>query len=154
MVRSAASTVDAYLRSLPEDRRAVVSAVRDVVVRYLPKGYREAMNWGMISYEIPLERYPQTYNGQPLMYASLAAQKNHFSLYLMCAYQDSKQERVLRDGFKRAGKTLDMGKSCVRFRKVEDLPLDVVGTIVGSTSPDQFIALYEEVRKKLLRNRK
>jgi hypothetical protein len=154
MVRSAAPTVAAYLKGLPEHRRAVVSAVRDVMLRYLPEGYREAMNWGMISYEIPLERYPNTYNGQPLMYAGLAAQKNYYALYLNCAYQDSTQGRRLKDGFKRAGKKLDMGKACVRFRELEDLPLDVVGRIVGSTSPERFIARYEDVRNQLPRTRK
>lgn len=111
------------------------------------------MNWGMISYEIPLKRYPKTHNGQPLMYAALAAQKHYCLLYLMCAYQDSEQERVLRDGFRRAGKTLDMGKSCIRFRQSEDLPLDVIGRVVGSTSLEQFIEVYEGVRNTSTRNR-
>jgi hypothetical protein len=107
----------------------------------------------MISYEIPLQRYPTTYNRQPLMYAGLAAQKHYYALYLSCAYQDAKQERRLRDGFERAGKKLDMGKACVRFRKLEDLPLDVVGRVVGSTSPERFIARYEEVSKQSVQNR-
>lgn len=154
MSRSRAATIQAYLRSLPADRRAVVSAVRNVVARHLPKGYRETMNWGMISYEIPLTKYPQTYSGQPLMYAALGAQKQHCSLYLMCVYQDAKQERLLKTGFKRAGKKLDMGKSCIRFRQVEDLPLDVIAGVVGSTTPEQFIAAYERVRKTLSRTRK
>jgi hypothetical protein len=111
------------------------------------------MRWGMISYEIPLERYPDTYNGQPLLYAALAAQKHYYALYLMCVYQDPKLERLLRDGFARAGTKLDMGKSCVRFRKIEDLPLDTVGRIVAGTPPDQFIARYERVRKSAPRKR-
>jgi hypothetical protein len=153
MVRSAASTVNAYLRGLPADRRAVVSAVRDAIRTHLPMGYMESMRWGMISYEIPLERYPDTYNGQPLLYAALAAQKHYYALYLMCVYQDPKLERLLRDGFARAGTKLDMGKSCVRFRKIEDLPLDTVGRIVAGTPPDQFIARYERVRKSAPRKR-
>jgi hypothetical protein len=111
------------------------------------------MNWGMISYEIPLARYPKTYNGQPLMYVALAAQKRYCSLYLMCAYQDSTQERLLKAGFERAGKRLDMGKSCIRFRRVEDLPLDIIARVVGSTTPEQFIAVYERVRKPSSRMR-
>ncbi len=148
MARSSATTVKEYLDELSADRRSVVSAVRKVILRHLPKGYRESMNWGMISYEVPLERYPNTYNGQPLSYAALAAQKNYFALYLMCVYQDPNQEAWLKKEFKKAGKKLDMGKSCVRFRKVEDLPLHVIGKIVASTSPEEFIARYEASRKK------
>jgi hypothetical protein len=146
MVTSAAATVQAYLNELPEDRRAVVSAVRDVIVRHLPAGYREAMTWGMISYEIPLERYRDTYNGQPLSYVALAAQKNHFALYLMCVYGDPKQSAWLKEQFKEAGKKLDMGKSCVRFRRLEDLPLDVIGQVVAKTPPEKYIARYEAIR--------
>jgi hypothetical protein len=86
MAKSSAATVQAYLDGLPDDRRAVVAAVREVILRHLPAGFREAMNWGMINYEIPLERYPDSYNGQPLCYLALAAQKNHFALYT-CSYQ-------------------------------------------------------------------
>ena len=153
MVKSAASTVAAYLRALAQDRREVVSAVRDLLVEHLPKGYRESMNWGMISYEIPLARYPTTYNGQPLLYVAIAAQKHHIALYLHGVYQDAKQERALKEGFKRAGKKLDMGKSCVRFRALDDLPLDVVGTIVSRTTPEQMIAQYEKVRTRASRRR-
>ncbi len=148
MARSSATTAKEYLDELSADRRSVVSAVRKVILRHLPKGYRESMNWGMISYEVPLDRYPNTYNGQPLSYAALAAQKNYFALYLMCVYQDPNQEAWLKKEFKKAGKKLDMGKSCVRFRKVEDLPLHVIGKIVASTSPEEFIARYEASRKK------
>ena len=148
MARSSATTAKQYLDELSADRRSVVSAVRKVILRHLPKGYRESVNWGMISYEVPLERYPNTYNGQPLAYAALAAQKNYFALYLMCVYQDPNQEAWLKKEFKKAGKNLDMGKSCVRFRKVEDLPLHVIGKIVASTSPEEFIARYEASRKK------
>jgi hypothetical protein len=148
MSKSKASTVEEYLEELPAERRAVVSGVREVILRHLPEGYREAMNWGMISYEIPRERYPETYNGQPLGYAALAAKKNGYSLHLMCIYQDSEQERLLREGFAGAGLKLDMGKSCVRFRKLEDLPLEVIGRAVASTSPAQLIALHEAARRR------
>ena len=145
MAQSKAPTVAAYLDELPAERRAVVSAVRDVLLQRLPAGYEERMNWGMIAYEVPLARYPDTYNKQPLAYAALAAQKNYYALYLTCAYQDG--ERRLRDGFAAAGKKLDMGKSCVRFKRLEDLPLDVIGDVVASTPPDAFIALHEASRK-------
>ena len=147
MVKSAASTVAEYLDSLPADRRNVVAAVREVVLRHLPQGYRETMNWGMISYEISLEVYPSTYNGQPLSYAGLAAQKNHYALYLMAVYGDPAREARLREGFAQAGKKLDMGKSCVRFRRLEDLPLDVIGEVIASTPPDELIATYERSRR-------
>jgi uncharacterized protein DUF1801 len=148
MASSRASTVDEYLNELPENRRAVIAKVREVVLRNLPEGYRETMNWGMICYEIPLERYPTTYNGQPLGYAALAAQKNYYALYLMCVYQGSVQGDWLREELKRAGKKLDMGKSCVRFRKLEDLPLDVVAQVIASTPVEESIARYEASRRR------
>ena len=148
MVRSNATTVAGYLQDLPPERRAVVATVRKLVLDNLPDGYQETMNWGMISYEIPLERYPHTYNGQPLAYLMFAAQKHHYALYLMSVYQDPEQERWMREAFKQAGKKLDMGKSCLRFRKLEDLPLDVIGQLVASTPPADFITKYESIRQK------
>lgn len=145
-MKSDASTAREYLDELPDDRRAVVSAVRDVVVRNLPEGYTESVGYGMLCYGIPLERYPDTYNKQPLSYVALAAQKNYYALYLTCA--DAAQTEWLRDEFAKAGKRLDMGKSCVRFKKLEDLPLDVIGRAVASTPPDDFIAQYEASRRK------
>lgn len=147
MAKSNAATVEGYLKELPEDRRAVVSKVRDVILRNLPKGYRESMNWGMICYEVPPERYPKTYNDQPLAYLALAAQKNYFALYMTGVYQDSEQEAHLKESFEKAGKKLDMGKSCLRFRRLEDLPLDVIGKAVAGTSPDEFIERYEANRR-------
>ncbi len=146
MASSKAATVEEYLQELPEDRREVVSAVRDVILRNLPDGYTETMAWGMISYGIPLERYPTTYNGQPLGYAALAAQKNSYSLYLLGVYMDPEQEAALREAFRREGKKLDMGKSCVRFKKIADLPLDAIGELIATTTPEQFIARYEASR--------
>ena len=148
MVRSDAPSVQEYLQELPPERRKVISAVREVILKHLPAGYAESMNWGMISYEIPLDRYPDTHNGQPLTYAALAAQKNHYSLYLMSVYGDAEQEERLREGFKKAGKRLDMGKSCVRFRKLEDLPMHVIEEAIARTTPEQFIALYEASRRE------
>jgi hypothetical protein len=122
-------------------------AVRKVILRHLPHGCRESMNWGMISYEIPLERYPKTYNGQPLGYAAVTAQKNHFAVYLMCAYH-TKLAAWLKAEFKKAGRKLDMGKSCVRFRKLEDLPLEVIGEAVAKLTPEEHIAYCEASWKK------
>jgi len=145
MASSKAATVDEYLAELPEERREIVAAVRDMVVRNLPAGYRETMAWGMISYEIPLERHPQTYNGQPLAYAAIAAQKNYYALYLMSAYA-GEQENAVREAFAAAGKKLDMGKSCIRFKKLDDLPLEALGRIIAATPPESFIAQYEAAR--------
>ena len=147
MARSTATTVDGYLAELPDDRRAVVAAVRDAVTRSIPAGYEERVNWGMISWEIPLSRYPDTYHRQPLSYVALAAQKGHYALYLTGAYADPAQARVIEDGFARAGKKLDMGKSCLRFKRLEDIPLDVVTTVIASTPPERYIELYEKSRK-------
>jgi uncharacterized protein YdhG (YjbR/CyaY superfamily) len=146
MASSKATTVDEYLAELPPERRAVVIAVRDVVRKNLPNGYTETMNWGMISYELPLARYPNTYNGKPLGYAALAAQKNYFALYLPLVYQDAKQEARLREEFEKAGKKLDIGKSCVRFKRVEDLELGAIAKVIASTPPDEFIERYEAAR--------
>ena len=146
MVSSRATTVAAYLDALPPERRAVVAAVRDVIRRALPRGYEETMAYGMIGYSVPLARYPRTYNGQPLGYAALAAQKNHYALYLTAPYQDPAELAWLQEAWRRAGRRLDMGKSCVRFKTLEDLPLDVVGECIGRVAPDAFIATYERSR--------
>jgi hypothetical protein len=148
MPRSSATTPEAYLAELPSERRADIAAVRDVIRKNLPEGYGESVNWGMISYGVPLERYPNTYNKQPLCYVGLAAQKNYNALYLMRVYGDKAQEKRLRDAFKKAGKKLDMGKSCVRFKKAEDLPLDTIGEIVASTPVEKWIAVYESSRRR------
>lgn len=147
MASSKANSVSEYLEGLPPERRAVVSAVRDVVLKHLPKGYREAMDFGMITYSIPLDVHPKTYNGRPLVYAGLAAQKNHYALYLMGAYADPKVGKSLASEFRKRGKKLDMGKSCLRFRTLDDLPLDVVGNVIASTPVDTMIGFVEKSRK-------
>ena len=153
MVSSKARTVADYLRGLPPERRKVVSAVRSVIRKNLPKGYRDVMGGGMINYGIPLSRYPDTYNGQPLCYAAIAAQKHHYAIYLMSCYGDSEQEKALRRDFEKAGKRLDMGKSCVRFGKLEDIPLAAIGKVIRSTPVEQYIRRYEAVRAKTKRGK-
>lgn len=148
MVQSKAATVKEYLDGLPEDRRKEIAKVRSVVRKNLPKGYRETMAWGSICYVIPLERYPDTYNKRPLGCAALAAQKNFHTLYLMGAYGDPKQRKALEDAFKKSGKKMDMGKSCLHFRSADDLPLDAIGKIIASTPPEKMIAIYEAARPK------
>lgn len=148
MVQSKATTVKQYLDELPDDRRKAIAEIRKVICKNLPRGYDEVMRWGMICYEIPLKRYPDTYNKQPLMYAALASQKNHLAIYLTHVYQCPKTSAWLKDAFAKAGKKLDMGKSCIRFKKLDDLPLEVIGEAVGRQSVDQFIAFYEKARAK------
>lgn len=148
MGKSEAVTVEEYLNELPAERRTVVAAVRQLILDNLPAGYQETISWGMIGYGIPLERYPKTYNGQPLSYIALASHKSYISLYLMSVYGDPQQEAWLKDAFAAAGKKLDMGKSCLHFRKLDDLPLDVIAEVVASTPPDQYIARYEASRKR------
>lgn len=148
MAVSKAPTVAAYLKSLPPDKRRVVSTVRSVVRKHLPRGYREAMGFGMITYGIPLETYPNTYNGQPLCYAGLAAQRNHYALYLMGTYADPKNAKKLAAGFKARGKKLNMGRSCLRFSSLDDLPLDVIGDTIASLPPERMIALFEKSRPR------
>ena len=148
MAGSRAGTVEGYLQELPEERRAVVSQVREVILRSLPEGYQESMNWGMIAYEIPLERFPDTYNKKPLMYMALAAQKNHYAVYSSGVYMDPLGESWLRSEFEKAGKKLDMGKSCIRFRKLEDLPLEAIGEVAAAHTVEEFLEIYERARKK------
>ena len=142
MAKSKAETVDGYLAELPEDRRAAISAVRQVVLENLPQGYEEMMQFGMIGYVIPLERYPVTYNGQALQYAARASQKNYMSLYLRNVYSDEAVEIWFVDRYKDSGKRLDMGKACVRFKSLQDLPIDLVGEAIALTPVDRFIERY------------
>ena len=144
MVMSKATTVAEYLAELPADRRKTISAVRAVVRKHLPKGYKETIGYGMICYNVPLSTCPDTYNGQPLCYAALAAQKNYCALYLMNVYGDTLMAKSFRDGFKKAGKKLDMGKACVRFKTADDLPLDVIGQTIAATPVKAFIGQYRE----------
>ena len=146
MVSSDAPSVEEYLAELPEDRRQAISRVREVILANLPEGFEETMQYGMPSYIVPFERYPTTYNGQPLAVASLASQKNYMSLYLMSVYGERDQQ--FREEYERTGKRLDMGKSCVRFRSVDDLPLDLIARTIAATSVDDFIRTYEASRSR------
>jgi hypothetical protein len=148
MVSSKETTPAAYLASLPPERRKVIAAVRAVVKKRLPKGYVESMTWGMLSYEIPLSRYPDTYNKQPLMYLALAAQKNNYALYLSSASSDKPLMGRLAAAYKAAGRKLDMGKGCLRFKTLEELPLDVIGDIVASTPVERRIEASEAARRQ------
>jgi hypothetical protein len=146
MASSKASTPEEYLAELPAERRKVIAAVRALIKKRLPKGYVESMSWGMLAYEIPLSRYPDTYNEKPLMYLALAAQKNNYALYLSSVSQDKSLMDRLAAAYKAKGKRLDMGKACLRFKSLEELPLDVIGEIVASTSVEKRIKLSEAGR--------
>ena len=146
MVSSSAATVSDYLTELPPERRAEIEKVRDVVNAALPAGYREGMAYGMIGWAIPLADYPDTYNKQPLGYAALAAQKNGYSLYLNCVYASEEKAQRFREAWAATGKKLAMGKSCIRFKRADDLALDVIRDEIASTTPTEFIAAYEKVK--------
>lgn len=148
MASSAASTVAAYLASLPAERRKVVSTVRTAIRKGMPKGYVETMGYGMIMWSIPLSVLPDTYNGYPLCYAALAAQKNHFAVYLMGAYGSKEMLAELQAGYRKAGIKLDMGKACVRFKSLEGVALDVIRDIVARIPADEYVKRYRKSRKK------
>ena len=144
MATSAARTAREYLDSLPEERRDAIAALRSVILDNLPAGFEEAMQYGMLSYQVPLAVYPDTYNGQAASVACLASQKGHMSLYLMGVYASPDRRRRFEQAFRKAGKKLDMGKSCVRFKRVEDLPLNVIGDTIASISLDDYLSLIRK----------
>ena len=149
-MQSKAKTVDKYLADLPVDRREALQAVRAVVLKNLSKGYEEGMQYDMIGYYVPHSVYPPGYHcdpKQPLPFAGLASQKNHMSIHLMCIYGDSEQEAWFREAWAKSGKKLDMGKSCVRFKKIEDVPLRVIGEAIKRVPAKKFIANYELIIK-------
>ena len=134
----------------------VISAVREVILTNLPEGYEECMSYGMIGYVVPHSLYPKGYHcnpKQPLPFACLGSQKNHMAIYLMNVYGDKATEEWFRKAWQASGKRLDMGKSCVRFKKLEDIPLDVIGQVVARTPVKNYIdgvdkALSAKPKKK------
>lgn len=145
-MKSKASTVAEYLRDLPEDRRAAISAVRAVILENLDSDFEECMSCGMIGYVVPHRVFPAGYHcdpQQPLLFAALASQKNYMSLYLMTVYGNREHEAELREAFAQAGRKLDMGKCCIRFKKLDDLPLPVVGDLIGRVTARKYVAHYE-----------
>lgn len=146
-MQSEAKTVEEYLSELDDTRRDAISTVRNVVLENLPDGYEEMMLFGMITYAVPLTVVPDTYNKQPLMYAALASQKRHMALYLTNVYGDESVENWFREHYLATGKRLDMGKSCVRFRKLDDLPLELVGEAIAKTPIDEFVEIYRRSRE-------
>ena len=147
-MQSSAKTVSEYLKELPEDRREAIEAIRAVILANLHKGYEECMSYGMIGYVVPHSLYPKGYQCNPklpLPFVNLASQKNHMALYLMCCYGDPKLKAWLEKGWKDAGKKFDMGGGCLRFKKLEDVPLEVIGQLVASLPVADYIRRIEEV---------
>ncbi len=145
---STARTVDQYLAELPPDRRAAIQAVRAVILKNLDDGYEEGMQYGMIGYYVPHRVYPPGYHcdpRQPLPFAGLASQKNHMSIYLMCIYGSPQHAAWFRQAWAKTGKKLDMGKSCIRFKKLEDLALEVLGQAIARVPAEQYVAQVESV---------
>lgn len=141
------STVHEYLDAIPEEHKKPMYAVRDIILGNLPEGYEECFGFGMITYVIPLKRYPDTYNKQPLMLAALSSQKNYMSLYLMTVYGDKATEDWFKDEFKKSGKKLDMGKSCVHFKKLNDLPLELVAKVIARVPVENYIKKIESIQR-------
>ena len=148
MVSTSTTTATDYLASLAQDRREVISAVRELILRNLPEGYQETINWGMLSYEVPLETYPDTYNKKPLSYVGLAAQKNYNSLYLMSVYQDPADYQELIKAFDGMGVKPNMGKSCIRFKKLDQIPLEIIARLIAKTSVQDFVATAKSLQKR------
>ena len=145
-MQSKATTVDQYLAELPDDRREAISALRKVILKNLPEGYEEGMAYGMIGYHVPHSVYPPGYHcdpKQPLPFAALASQKNHMAFYLMCMYGDTEYETWLREAWTKTGNKLDMGKSCIRFKKLDAVPLDVIAAAIKKVPVKKYIAHYE-----------
>jgi len=151
-VNSSATTVDQYLSELPEDRRAILMAVRKVILENLDGEFEEGIQCGMIGYFVPHRIFPAGYHcdpRQPLPYAALASQKNHMALYLMCHYGHEGERAWLLEAWAKSGKKLDMGKSCIRFRKLEDLPLAVIGEAFRRITARAYIAFIQSAMKQM-----
>ena len=137
-----------YVASLPADRGKTIATVRALVNKHIPRGYDECLVWGTIGWTIPLSRYPDTYNKQPICYVALSSQKNYCSLYLMGAFWSASQLEQLKAAFKATGKKLDMGKCCVHFESPDDLPLEAIGKLISTISSEKWIEMYEQSRLK------
>jgi hypothetical protein len=145
-MQSKATTVKQYLDSLPPDRRAPIEAVRKVILKSLDKDYEEGMQYGMIGYYVPHRVYPAGYHcdpKQPLPFVHLASQKNHMSLYLMCVYGDEDLRAWFTDQWAKSGKKLDQGKACLRFKKLDDLALDVIGDLIRRVPAKRYVTRWK-----------
>ena len=158
---SKATTVSAYLAALPPDRRKAIGTVRDIILANLDQDYEEGMSYGMIGYYVPHRVYPAGYHSDPrqgLPLAALASQKNYMSVYLMGLYcgcvdgvSDTGLVEWFHEAWARTGKKLDMGKSCIRFKKIEDLPLDVLGEAIRRLPARTYIEQYEKAMENTVK---
>lgn len=142
------STINEYLLALPEDRRLVIEKLRTVIVENLPKGFEEVISYGMISYVVPLSKYPQGYHvkkEEPLPFLSIASQKNHIAVYHMGLYSDLELEKWFRDEYaKQVPTKLDMGKSCIRLKNLERIPYNLIGELCNKITVEEYINSYEQ----------
>ena len=138
--------VERYFDALDPARRGILRPVFDVIRAAMPQGYRLEMGYGMPGWVIPLETYPNTYNGQPLSYAGLAAQKRYNSIYLMALYSDPEADAAFRAAWAATGRKLNMGKSCLRFKTLADLDLDLIAETIASVPVERFLATYERIK--------
>ena len=142
----APATPEEYLAALPEDRRHALEVLRATILKNLGKGFEEGIQYGMIGYFVPHSVYPNGYHcdpRQPLPFASIASQKSHIGIYLFCIYTEEGEAERFREEWLATGKRLDMGKSCVRVKKIEDVPLDVLGRAIKRATLKRFVASYE-----------
>jgi hypothetical protein len=135
-----------YIASLPADRAKTITTMRAFVNKHIPRGYEERLVWGTIGWAIPLSRYPDTHNQQPLCYVALSSQKNYCVLYLFGPSSMASQLEQLKAAFKAAGKKLNMGKCCLNFNSPDDLPLEAIGQLISAISSEQWIEIYEQSR--------
>jgi len=135
-----------YIASLPADRAKTIATVRALVNKHIPRGYDECLVWGTIGWAIPLSRYPDTHNQQPICYVALSSQKNNCVLYLFGPSWSASQLDQLKAAFKEAGKKLNMGKCCVNFESPDDLPLEAIGKLISAISSEKWIEMYEQSR--------
>ena len=151
------TTIGGYLATLPEDRRWAIEHLRRTILDNLGDGFQEGMQYGMIGYYVPHEIFPQGYHcdpSQPLPFASLGSQKNHMALYLHGLYGDAKRSAAFAKAWKATGKKLDMGKCCVRFKSLNDVPLEVVGDVIAKVSVANYVKQYEATLVKAAAGRK
>lgn len=139
--------VDALLKTLPAGRRKELEKVRKAIRKHLPPGYEETVTNGMIVYQVPFEKYSDTYNGHPLWYAALAAPKSYLTLHLMAVHGSEVLRKKLESGFRAAGKKLDMGKACIRFQSADDLALDAIGESVAAVPMDRYVESAKAARR-------
>ncbi|MBP9192745.1 MAG: DUF1801 domain-containing protein [Ignavibacteria bacterium] len=151
-MQSKANTPNEYLDSLPDDRRKVISELRKIIKKNLPKGFKEVMSYGMLGFVVPHSMYPEGYHCTPelpLPFLNLASQKNFIAIYHMGIYADPKLLGWFTKEFPKHSKSkLDMGKSCIRFKKPDDIPVKLIGELASKMTPEDWINLYEKNYKK------